>query len=295
MKKIYIVISIILIFAIVICIYLITGTHYINTSKMESFVTETETKASYVYFDKLYYEDITCDLKEVIKHEKNAVVQQVFCIRDNYVYFSYQYVNNDIAHWCLASVSIEGTEYKRIFDEAFEQESMRKYELNVGEQLSKRNGYFYNNKIVITDFSKLIEYDMKEDSSTVYNYNEYEINENEFVWSIDNFSEIDLKTDNTNLVINKFELSNKSPVANEILSLYDRMVWNDLSSTKYFLNDVQIVNDDVYIICSLLNRHGETYTLIFECDIENEEYKYCGYHFTQDVTRHFYVVPIVEN
>lgn len=279
---------------IAVCIYFVVGNYYINDSKMKTFVNESESKTSYVYFDNLYCKDIRLDLKEVVKHEENSVIQQAFCIKDNYVYFSYQYVKDSIVHWCLASISVDGTEYKLIFDEIFDRESLHKYELKVGEVLSQRNGYFYDNKIIVTDFSKLVEYNMEKDLVTIYNYDEYEINENEVAWNIDDFNEITLKKNNKIVVINKSELSKKSSVANKVLSSYDRMVWHDLSSTQYFFNDVQVINDEIYIICSLLNRHGETYTLIFECDIENEEYNYCSYHFTKDVTRHFYVVPTVD-
>lgn len=275
------------------CIYIAIGNYYISDSKIKNFVNESESKASYVYFNNLYYENITLNLEDIVSHKENSVIQQVFCIKDNDVYFSYQYVKDSIVHWCLASVSINATEYKLIFDEIFDIQSLHKYEVNVGEILSQRNGYLCDNKIVVTDFIKLVEYDLEKDLVAIYNYDEYPIEGTKFVWDIDNFSEITLEKDNQNIVINKSKLSESSNVAKEVLALYDRMVWYDLSSTKYFFNDVQFLNEKIYILCSLLNRHGETYTLIFECNIENEEYKYCGYHFTKDVTRHFYIVPVI--
>ncbi len=265
--------------------------NYIDSFEMNQYEPEN-TPVTYVHFDTIHMGDEVINLDSVLDNE-NYIVEQVFCVDENKIYFCYRYSENDKVYWCLATVDIVTSEFNIVFEECFDFEHNR-YNVVVSKDYKERSGYFYDNKIIITDYSRLIEYDINTAICSEYQYADYNHPCMDLSWEIShNNGAISLYGQTDKAFINKEILSSKSDVAKKIIDKNNHDIWSGENSLTYFFDSVQIVNDEVYLICSVLGYFGSTYALIFCCDLAEQEYNYTGYCFTDDVIneKEFYIIP----
>lgn len=269
----------------------IKNCNYIDTFEMNQYESEN-TPMMYVHFNTIYMGDEVINLDSVLDNE-NYIVEQVFCVDENKIYFCYRYRENANVNWCLATVETETLKVNIIFKETFSFEHNR-YDVVVSKDYKERSGYFYDNKIIITDYSKLIEYNINTAVCSEYEYADYNHPCMDLSWKTSpNNGAISLYRQTDKWFINKEILSSKSDVAKKIIDKNAHNIWSGDNSLMYFFDSVQIVNGEVYLICSVLGYFGSTYALVFCCDLAEQEYNYVGYCFTDDVIneKEFYIIP----
>ena len=267
---------------------------YIDIIEMSLYKSEISKPTAYTYFDKVYVGDDVVDLNKVLDNE-NYMVRQVFCVDENKIYFCYSYRENEIFHCCLATVDTDGSNLKTVLNESFGFNRELYYEIIVSKDYKERNGYFYDNKIVITDFSKLVEYNIETNTRTEYIYSEYDHPKMDLSWEFSpDDQSVSFITSNGEVFINKEILSSESDVANKIIRKNNHKIWSGDSALTHFFDSVQVVDDDVYVICRVLSYHGNTYAVAFKCNLAEQVYNYTDFHFTFDVIyeKEFYLVPV---
>lgn len=289
-KKILLFIPIVLLLVFSIC----SRIFYVDVIEMNQYDPES-TEINYVFFDTVYIKGKKeLKLKSVLNEGMN--IKQVFCIWNNKVYFSYQYVEEDFLHWCIAFVDLDDLFLNVVVDEKFghaDNEKNNVYRVSFSDDYCNRNGYYLNGVIVITDFNKLIEYDIKENVYNTMYYEDYQQIKNKFTYNIENCKEVVFKQKNNIIRLDKDSLSDKSDIAKEIIDSNENTIWNGASSLEYFFNGVKIIDDKVYLICRVLNFSGETFAIVFSCDLDKETFAYVGYCYTNDIINdsEFYIVP----
>lgn len=284
---------------LIICVFLIIVTvfikkcNYIDFFEMSRYKTENTPLVAYAYFNTVHIDDEVINLDNVLDNE-NYIVEQVFCVDKNKIYFCYRYHENKKVHWCLATVDTDGSKFNIVFDESFDFDNDTRYDISVSKDYKNRTGYFYDDKIIITDYAKLIEYNIKTAVCTEYKYADYNHPSMHLSWEFsDNDEDISFYKSTDKVFINKDTLSSKSDVAKKIIEKNNHNIWNGDNALMCFFDSVQVVNDDVYLICRVLGYYGSTYALVFRCDLVEQEYKYAGYFFTGDVINEdeFYIIP----
>lgn len=265
----------------------------VNSLKLSSFDFETKPSA-YVCFNELSYIDKSINLKTVLNDGKSNL-QQVFCIYGDKAFFTYQYLNDYELHICLASIELDGENKNIIFDEIFSYDSRFNYTPKFDVDYSDRNSYIFNGKIVVTDFEKLVEFDVMSNETTVYKYHSYPMNLSNISWCKEDIQTIVVANKNKKVVLNEEALVKSSLNASELFTNNNNMIWNRRKSLEHFFDSIQIVNGEIYLIGRGLNFWGSTYAIIFTCDIDNQSYSYSGYKYVGDLINQeeFYIVPVL--
>lgn len=247
--------------------------NYINIIELKMYGIEQS--VIYSKFHTINSKNRELDLNKVLNND-TQILQQVFCVIDNKSYFSYSYYEDSICHWCLSSVNNDGSQLKTLFDAEF---SMN-YKVNLSESYSKRNGYYFDGKIILTDFKKLIEYDIQKGVYTELSYDKYIHPETPISWKFgDDFNSITFFKNGKKYYLDKTILSQNNNIARQIISKNNHDIWSGDSPFNGAFGDVQIVNDEVFLILLVRNYHGSSYAIIFKLDFDNSKYSYLGYEF----------------
>lgn len=271
--------------------------NYIDRLEMNAYQIESS-KINYVFFDTIYINDSrSYNLKSILGDNKE--IQQVFCIWKDTIYLSYQYTRDSFLHWCIASVNLNDLKLNTIVDEVFDSanyETFSTYQISFDENFYGRTGYYYDKKIIITNFKKLIQYDVKNDNYNILEYENYIKPRLNITCDIENYQKVIFYQGAKTVVIDKMILSQKSEVARDIISSNGNYIWDGSSSMSYFFDSVKVVDDNIYLIVRVLNFLGETYAIVFNCDLEDETYSYVGWHRTIDIINdnEFYIVPEIK-
>lgn len=265
---------------------------YITPVKLKFIETESDICVAYSYAGSVCFENKHIDLNETKKsiESSNGLSEPVvYCISKGKVYFSSR-EDGDYMRWTLASVDLNGENFKEIICETFS-------EFNVEEYCD----YYYNGKIIFGDNSKFIEYDVNSDEYRIADYTECS-EYLEFISNIDsivstNCSSITIKTGHQEFYIDKEILAELSPAADKILEKYDRnrlspsFRWQ--STTSYFFDSIRVVDGEIYLLCRMIDFLGTSYALVFKLDIDENSAEYVGGYMTIDVLDPFNIVPVL--
>jgi len=272
--------------------YLSKRNTIINTKDLEIFIekidNEKEESVAYTFFDFVNFDNCKLHLSEHISDTKYNVLQ-VFCINEGKIYFLCEYNDSTDTHWCIASIDLDGGDFKKHTDNVF----LGTYTIDFTIPYDERTGYYYDQTIVLTDFKKLIEYDIRNQTFIVHDYEKYQHPQKNISWNIENNEKITFHTQTKDIVVNKENFAKSNHISNELLSSFDKKIWSGKSSLYSLFDSVQLIDDEIYIICRVLNYRGSTYALIFHYNLEQQEYRFCGSYFTRDIINQdeFYVVP----
>lgn len=267
---------------------------------------ETDNMPVYVSYRYIYIngEKISCDK---FIQEKEGEVLEVFAVKDNRIWFlwSRYFIIEDkpynMAIWSIASVAMDGTDMEVHWSGEFcnSESSDRGYmrrEHNWDEEyFTMANGYYYNEKIVLTDHEKLVEYNMTDGTAIEYKASEYEYPEMPLIADIQDHQKICFTKGGETRTIDLETAANNSEAFRKIKELESKSDWDNVPLLKYLFNNVQMINDDIFIICRIINYSGETHAVVFEYDFDSNTCKYVFNHYTNDILRtYFYLVPVVE-
>lgn len=188
---------------------------------------------------------------------------EVHCVTAEKIYFSYSYYldeNDEKKFWVLSSVNWDGTELETIYKDEFTVSTVihKRYETVIDKDYSYRNGFFANNKIILSENGKVIEYDINTEKINVYenNYTFPSMGYDAFV-SNDKRSVTVTFHDNTQKTINVDYISknilNKEPelcsiyyvqTCEEKLYLYVLYNQDSLTKNKFYLIEYDFKEDD---------------------------------------------------
>lgn len=286
MKKILLLTSL-----LTVLVFIIIGSNcqFLSKSKLDELKTGFS-DFNYVHFGVLYDNgEIKLDLKNLLL-EEDKLLQQVYTQIDTTVYFSYQYVKENIVHWCIAKIQNDGNNMLVLCDEIVESNSMNKFEVDLSKDYKNRNGYCYNGTIVLTDFAKLVEYNIKTNKKSVYEYGDYSHPTEVFRYEIKDNQEVMLNYNKQSRVLTIADFIDKSEVAKTIYEKYNHKTINGTYACEYFLDSVQFIDNDIFIVCRIHRWDGCAFAIVFKYDFFADNIDYCGGHYTNDLIRHFYLL-----
>ena len=286
MKKYIAVFAAFVVLSLVVSVFF--NNNYISKSKLERFENQNA-GISFVHYGIMYNNDIKISLKDLLG-KNNALLQQVYTQINDYVYFSYQYVKDESVHWCIGKIKSNETDFEVVCDEIVESGSLHSFKINLKESYDKRNGYVYNDIIVLTDFTKLIEYNVKTEKTEVFDYCNYKHPTDDFSCSIKEYKEITITQNGETKILTISDLIEKNSFAKIVFEKYNNTTVNNTKACAYFFDNVQYVDGKTYFICRIHRWDGCAYALVFEYNFQTENVKYCGGHYTNDMVRKFYVV-----
>ncbi len=267
--------------------------------KLDSLKIETEKMPAYVCYDALYIDDKKIIIDELL--EDNSIKGdfcEVFIVKDERIWFSYsQDTPENTEVWNIASMDIEGKEIKVHYSNEFclNDESDKSYFNNDNryrkERYTEANGYYYDEKIVMTDHVKLIEYDISNGRVKEFLIDEYEYPEMTFSVEIVDYQKVYFTTDSETKELDVTKASEKSEAFMKIKEFENEKNWSKESYLKYLFDNVQVVGDNIYITCCVMNYMGEMHAVVFQYDFEQNECKYVFNHFMNGlVNNSLYVV-----
>lgn len=262
---------------------------FISNSKLEDFQTNVF-DLKYIHFGNYYFsENSSVDLSGMLQKEGKSL-QQVYTQVGETLYFSYQYEENSNVHWCIATIKNGDYKINVVCDEVFGVEGLSKFKINLSDNYEERNGYCYNNKIVLTDFSKLVEYNIESNKKVVYDYSDYKHPAENFYCNIENYNKIVVTQNNKTYVLTVSDLVEKNSVAKTVFDKYNNQTINGTRACEYFFDNIQFINGNIYIVCRVHRWDGCAYALVFSYDLQTENIEYLGGHYTNDLVRQFYLV-----
>lgn len=262
---------------------------FISNSKLDDFQSNNFS-LKFVHFGVCYIDEtISLNLKDKLQKD-GKLLQQVYTRIDETLYFSYQYVENDNVHWCIATIKDDGSDLSVVSDEIFSPKSLHEFEINLSESYRKRNGYYYKNKIVLTDFSKLLEYDIENKEEFVCEYSNYNHPTESFYCTIDDYKKITIRKNNQTHILTLSDLTKKNNIAKTIFEKYNHKIIDGTKACTYFFDNIQFINGHIYIVCRIHRWDGCAYALVFEYDFQTKDIVYLGGHYTNDLVRHFYLI-----
>lgn len=269
-----------------------------------AFEIETAEKIPYVHYGTLVVNDKTLNFNELLDaNGYNATFHEVYVIQGNTVWFGFadaERNKNGSRTWHIASVTTDGTDLNIPFSNEFcsASGSVRTYWRNnycsTQERYLAANGYYYDGKIILTDHVKVVEFDLATIGSKEF------LAENYHFPTLPIEAEI---TDSQSITFYKnaesqiFDAENGKQTSKAFENLYElekEKNWQGKSYLSGLFSNVQIVNNQVFIICSVLNWDGETHAIVFQYDFEDNSCKYAFHCFMDDViSNHLYVVPMI--
>lgn len=210
-------------------------------------------------------------------------IHEVHCVTDEKVYFSYSYDldDEDKRFWVLASVNWDGTEIETIYQDEFINSPARYHHI-IDKDYSYREGFFANDKIVLHNEGKVIEYDINTEEINVFVENDYTFPSMGY--------DVSLSSDEKIITINFNNNTHKTLymdyIAKEVMDKDP-----ELCSLYY----MQMCEDKLYLYV-LYNQYSLTPTrfYIYEYDISKDNFEYVYYDLWQYEVNDLIVVPVFD-
>ncbi len=275
-------------------------------NKLTSMKIETEEVPVYVCYDTIYRDGKSLNLKQVLEREKgnNVYFEDIFVVKKGRIWFLYREAGEKESNaqiWNLASVTPEGTDMIIHYSNEFcasklaDREYLYRDHRYTKEHFSMVSGYYYNEKIVLTDHDKLIEYDMTNGIVKECKAEEYVYPEVSLTADIQENQKIYFTNETETKIIDLEAAADSSEAFAIIKELESEKDWEGSYLLKYLFDNVQVVEEDVFIVCRILNYWGETHAVVAKYDFESNTCQYAFNYFTDDViSSHLYIVPEIE-
>ena len=104
--------------------------------------------------------------------KKHKTYYDTLCIYDNRAYFICSESDKTNKQWCISSVDLKTHIIQTHF--VFENPAAAYDDFMNLAEYSKRNGYYFDGKIVLNDYASVWEYDLKSGSAKEYGYDDFE-------------------------------------------------------------------------------------------------------------------------
>lgn len=265
--------------------------------EIDALEIESNTPLGYLYHNKFFYLDEVLDFDELLKNEKiKASFEDVFCVTDNNIWFLYSTEITGIGEkWHLATVTMTGKDfclrYESIFCSSDDSDTSYRKSLE-SIDYSEMNGFYVNDKIILTDKNKLVEINILSNEIIEYSYKNYKFLESTVYIDIQP-QQLVFHGKEKKRIIDFTEASKMSKGFDQIAQFSKYKIYDGTYSMDSFFDKVQFCNGKYYIYGRILNWHGETHMVIFEYDFYNDCLSYILSLKTYDVASHcLFIVPI---
>lgn len=271
----------------------------------DSFEMETVKEVAYMCYDTLVYEDEVLNFRDVLKNNQiNGIFHEVYVIQNNTVWFGFSDSERNekgARKWNIATVSMDGSMMEIVYSGEFcqgekaDQTYIQNSNCHKKERYSAASGFYYDGKIVLTDHMKTVEFDIQTVSSkeiTVEDLN-YPILEVEV--DIEDVQTITFCKNSEVKIFNIERAKETSGVFEQLYGLENKKNWQGESYLSKLFDKVQIVDNQIYIICRVMNWNGETHAIVFQYDFGNNSCQYAFHQYMDDlVGNNLYVIPMID-
>lgn len=270
----------------------------------DTYEIEATEKIPYVYYDTLISGNISIDFGEILDENKyNGVFHEVYVVHGNTIWFGFSDVKsneNGSSKWNIASINVSGKELDICYSGEFclgigaDKVYVQNNNNHSKEGYQTDNGFYYDGKIVLTDRVKTVEYDLQTKKSTEFMARSYEYPTLAIEAEIVDHHTISFLKENKQKVFDVKQGKQTSNVFKKLYELEKEKNWQGKSYLSELFDKVQIVNNQIYIICRVFNWDGETHAIVFQYDYDTNSCKYAFHCFMDDIIGNdLYVVPII--
>lgn len=268
----------------------------------DAYEVETAEKVPYVCYDTLVFHDVALDFDQLLDGNiSDGVFHEVYAVRDDMIWFGYSDATrneNGAKTWYIASVAIDGRNFQIAYSGEFcsETEADQAYVKNNTSPAKERyftaNGFYYGGKIILTDHVKTVAYDLSTGNTMEFSAADYEYPTLPIEAEIIDHQTISFCKDTEQKIFDVETGIQTSAVFKELFELENKKNWQGKSYLSELFDKVQFVNHQVFILCRVMNRAGETHAVVFQYDFENNSCKYAFHCFMDDlIGNDLYVVP----
>jgi len=294
-------------FAIVVLILILTAFFCRITMSTKQFLNsleqESHTIPAYNSLAHFYIDGSSIDWYDVLRdNEIVGHVAEVLVVYNERIYFVLEdHYNGEIDEtWSLLSVDKSGENLQIHLSETFGLDGGdASYQCNNNCQEAyweSKNGFYNDGKIILTDHVKLVEYDIKSSNVTlmasadyIYPQNEINVIRKDAQTLLFNYKRIQW-------TITPDVLAKSSKAFTAFMELKNKETWDGTSRLDRLFSSVQTDGTNIYIVCSAYNWSGETYAIVFQYDIHNDNCAYSFYQYVIDsIDERFYLVPRTED
>lgn len=272
------------------------------TNMFESFSAETRKETPYVHHNTFVFNDAALDFNALLKENNiKGVFHEVYVVQDDVVFFGYSEEKKDPnggQEWYIATITIDQKELNAIYHTEFcvENGSDQNYSQNSINhsqiRYSSANGFYHNNKIVLTDHIKLVEFDLKTRTAMEFDAQSYKYPTMPVVEIVD-CQTISFSKDSQQKTFSVNEGKQTSAVFREMIELHKEKNWKGEPLISDLFNEVQVFDNEIYIMCRVMNWNGETHAVVYLYDFETNSCQYVFHCFMDDrITSNLYVVPM---
>ncbi len=300
MKRIMIIIcAIAVILSVVITTIIQLDSKYNMRHYFDNWQAEVDEEIAPVLNDYyVYYRDKKVDLHDI----SPGYIREVYCVNDDRIYFCYSTSVLDSGAgvmWHIASIGLDGenliNHYScNLFDKSDYLTQDRYIRLSYQEYNENYYGGFYDdNKIYLHGIDRTVVYDICND--TACEVNEYPISR--YRWNFnETHSEVTIEDCEQNLckTVTLESMAEKNNYAKKLLELSSRKIWSGESSTYKIFSMVRTVEDQIYLICEVLNWNGESFAVVFQYDFSLEHVLYVSSTKTSDLVNSRYSFALCE-
>ena len=250
---------------------------------------ETNTILTTVVYGTLYIGEDKVQLSKICReHKDNYVLYDTLCVYENKAYIVCTRTGSD-GIWTVATIDLKTEDFEGKYDFA----AISWYDDDREEDFSLRSGYYHDGKIVLNDSVNVAEYDIKSGESTIIPFDEYCFYSPGIQWSFPDDYTISITEKEE---VKSFTLKTMAKFSKAIAKLYsfkDKKIWCDsyYVSEAIVYSNVQVVNEQVYLIRSILNYVGESFAVILE--YKNGVWNYACHYYSGDSAVRAYVVETV--
>ena len=241
----------------------------------------TETP-NYVVYDTLYSSYGEYDLSEICKEkEGHGALKEAFCVYKDKVYVVDYYKHT----WVLDSIDLNSLEITTL-GEIPENPSGYDRTDSCNKEYKERSGYYYDGKIVVNNQRKVMVHDLDEGTTEYFSYDEYVFPERSVKYIPRGPVSFQLDTENK---LYDFYLSNIAEQSDTLSKMYEhksnlRVFWSEYA---YCVTD-----NKLYTVGRCMNKMGESFAVLMECDLSTEEWKYIkSIYVSENPHRYVYVIP----
>lgn len=279
----------ILVMSMIVFICVFSSCSSINFQKEIDSISPESNDIPYIAsLGRLYNKDEIISIFNLCE-KQNKDFESILCVYEDRIYFVY--TDKTSSSWHIASIDWKLTDFEDHCQLNHPNEIYNRYP--IPGDFENFNGYYSDGKIILNDHITILEYSLKSQTSTQYNYEKYEFPEVQIQGLCIGDESIQIKSEHWIKTFTLNEICQKSIGLSTIYSLKDRMNWEGESYITNFFDErsVQYIDDHIYVLGKVRNYHGQVYAIVMQYDETNDSWEYVTSIFTED-NGYCYIVPV---
>ena len=242
----------------------------------------------------------------------NGIVAETFCVIRGKVWVLVSEKEQEVVKWSIAVIELSSgkvdimcskTVNEKALEENVKEKKTVKWEDRKGSgikgwetaEFSERTSYYYNGRIVLSDYKEVLEYDLRTGDRTEWRFEDYPFPKAAIHAERDASEDAILfrrGTEEKKLTLNRaIDTSSAFKKMKEVADSF-----HSSSQEERFLYRIVTAEDSVYVLSPISNRSGTIHMMIYQYDFEKNQLLYVKkvYFFEPADSGRCYVVPIIE-